>query len=215
MNPPSTIPSAKETAAQLVALLQVPEAEFDFDTYACVVENYSHRLIVEMASKIHERTTREVMAGLLREYCQRFDGVVNRVQKAMSGKAPMFPLFRGAFFCRYVMALKDSTHFEELMRDIEYAVQHLPYGRDDVILQTILADARKQVRQAQEERITDIKQQIAEIIDAARTKSKPEFLSAVREAAQIVRIAGNPPGLLLFLYGQIGGAAMAFTDGRL
>jgi len=200
-----SILSSKETAANLATLLMA-EGEFDYEQYQSAVKDYTSALFHEMRGKINNRTTRERLTSLLREYCQRFDGVVHRVEQTVNDPdRPLFPLFRGGLFCFFISMMMKSPQLNLILPDLEYAAKHLPYG-DSRILQSLLNSARKEVAVVKASAEDKVIQEITDLLSEVKTRD--QLKHATLKASNIILKAGNSPRLLMHLYHEIGSRAL-------
>lgn len=193
-----TIPSAKEMSAKLLALLNVPESEFDFEQYSKAVDEFATELLVELGSKITPKTSDERLTALVREYCQRFDGVAHRVEQAPKVNDSMFPLFRGGLFAKFAHQLTQSENIRMVLPILEAVLRGLPYGSDDAIVEAIMANIRQRGRVERSTHLAAVKGEISNLLDGAVDASSLQ--SRVLEVTEIIRREGNSTDLQMFFY---------------
>lgn len=193
--------SSKEMAAFFFEMLNVAEAEFDFEKYANEVSSFGNALLSEMSSKLKASGRDEARGALMREYCQRYDAVVHRVEQKQP-QQPLFPMFRGGLFAMYLHAMEKSPHFTTvLLPDAEEIAKTLPYGEDDRAIQALLFSYRAKANQVRQAQYVEVRQRIVSLLDAATTPE--ELAAAVRVLNGELAKQHHPAELKMFLYLQL------------
>ena len=195
--------SAKHQAQQVLSLLRdiTPDNESAQQRFMTAAEDYIMDLLEDMSAKFQNHISDERMTAIVREYCQRFDGVVHRVEQGMLTSKPTFPLFRGALFAAFIHRLKTSPNRSAMMPIIEKIARGLPYGVNDVAVTAMITDIRFRVAdddQKWDERLITSMDEIMK--DIATEK---QLLALIPKALEIVESAKNRTYVLANLHLQV------------
>lgn len=205
-----TIPSAKEQASLFIRTLNdITDATPDvYERYMREVNEYASALLDEMVDKIHDHASDERIAALLREYCQRFDGVAHRVEQAFQTPRPTFPLFRGGLFALFIQRLKGSPNRNKLLTLVERYASSLPYNDKDVAVQTMLTSMRSQVHAENREwdarLISSLEEQVKDIQTLVQLyRSTSKLFEQAASAREPIRAIAHLNLLLSKRVGQL------------
>ena len=207
-----SIPSAKEMSTELLALLNVPETEFDYEKYSETVDGFAAKLLSELALKVTPKTSDERLAALVREYCQRFDGVAHRVEQAPKVNDSMFPLFRGGLFARFAHQLTRTGKILTVLPILEGILRGLPYGKDNAMVEAIMMSIRQQGRVERTAQLASIKVEISDLIE--RATDIPDLQVRLLKVREIIRREGNATDLQMLLYMKLAEKYQELTAGK-
>lgn len=179
------IQSAKDFSVSIIKMLNVPEEQFDYEQYSKTVQDYSRDLLVEALSRCGPKTTAERQTALMREYCQRFDSAVHRIELARTLVKPSFPLFKGAVFVRFIHAVKETTKDpSSAVREIMTIAEGLPYRSDNPLIKVMLDDLTVSARKAADEATEKAERAITNILK--EVKDRPGLHRAVTACQNVV-----------------------------
>lgn len=189
--------SSKEFSTEIIQMLNVEEAEFDYDIYSKTVRLYTVGLLAEMLDRAGPKITTERETSLMREYCQRFDSAVHRIEQAQTKIKPQFPLFKGAVFVRFIHAVKETTKDPAgAVRRIKEIAAGLPYTEDNPVIRVMLDDLSGVVRKASVETTAEAMRKITNILDEAKDKSS--FYKAIETCQAMISKSDGDQGRLQF-----------------
>lgn len=192
-----TLKSAKEFSAEIIQLLNVEEAEFDYENYNKIVSTYTVGLLAEMLDRTGPKVTEEREISLMREYCQRFDSAVHRIEQAQTKIKPQFPLFKGAVFVRFIDAVKGTTKDPAgAARRIKQIATGLPYAKDNPIIQVMIDDLLGVVRKSSVEITAEVMYRITTILEEVKDESS--LYKAVEACQALITKSHGDQGRMQF-----------------
>lgn len=167
-----SLPSAKEFSVAIINMLNVEEADFDYNAYSSAVNEFVTGLLAEVMDRAGPKLTNTRQTALMREYCQRFDSAVHRIEQADTKIKPQYPLFKGAVFCLFIHAVKETTKDPiRAVAEIESIAEGLPYRSDNPLVKVMLDDLRGDAEKVVDAEIERAKAIITGLFDEVRDRS--------------------------------------------